>query len=91
MRSLEGDQEWDKLECWTGIVWMVWPLRISGSTEGDVQYMMLLLFHQRPGAIQKLRAWMDKWKSAEFRRIVPRNFQTICEQADLEAIQQAEL
>jgi hypothetical protein len=54
-KSLIEAQEWGKLECWIGIVWM-----FSGSpgavgmTEEDLENSMLLLFRQRPGAAQRL-------------------------------------
>ena len=44
-------QEWNKLECWVGVVWMAWP---PGTTEEDLDRSMVLLFRQRPGALQKL-------------------------------------
>ena len=85
MVFLEGNQEWDKLEIWMGVIWIVWPQKISGPIEGDVRRIMLSLFHQRPGAIQKLRKWMDKGLGG------PEIFQKICEQGCHEAVQKEEL
>ena len=62
IESLMESREWGKLECWIGIVWM-----FSGSpgavgvTEEDLEDSMLLLFHQRPGAAQKLEQRMKQW------------------------------
>ena len=85
MVFLEGNKEWDKLECWMGVVWMVWPREISGPIEGDVRRIMLSLFHQRPGAIQKLRKWVDRGHGG------PEIFQQICEQGCHEAVYKEEL
>ena len=53
VQSLESNLEWDKLEAWMGIVWMVWPPETASTIE-KVRDVMLLLFRQRSGAIQKL-------------------------------------
>lgn len=53
VESLESNLEWDKLEAWMGIVWMVWPPETASTIE-KVRDVMLLLFRQRSGAIQKL-------------------------------------
>ena len=73
MMLLEDDQEWDKLECWIGIVWMVWPPETGGTTRGDVERIMFLLFHQRPGAIQKLERQIERW-SEENKYDIPEPF-----------------
>ena len=52
-------QEWSKLECWIGMVLMVWPLGTGTTTEEDLERSMLLLFRQRPGSVQKLEEWME--------------------------------
>ena len=54
MKFLAEAHEWSKLECWMGIVWMVWPPEADGMSEGDLYHPMVLLFQQRPGATQKL-------------------------------------
>ena len=81
MRSLEEDEEWDKLECWMGVIWM------AGVTTEDLERVMLLLFRQRPCAIGKLEQWMERW-SKSHNRVVPNVFQQICEQARREATEQ---
>ena len=73
-------QEWCNLECWMGIVWMVWPPGTGGITKEVLDYTMLLLFRQRPGAAQKLKQWMEGW-SQNRGEDVPVSFQQICRQA----------
>jgi len=77
-------QEWSKLECWMGTVWMVWPPGTGGATEGDLGRSMVLLLRQRPGAAQKLEQWMGRW-SQKRRKGIPESFQRICKQAHEEA------
>ena len=84
--SLREAEEWGKLECWMGIVWMVFPREANGMTEGDLGQSMLLLFRQRPGAIQKLEEWMGRWNQRGGNDI-PESFKQICKQAH-EAAQQ---
>ena len=78
--SLTETQEWGKLECWMGIVWMLWPPGPGRMTEEDFDRTMPLLFHQRPGAAQNLKQWMDRW-SQICNMYVPESFQRICKQA----------
>ena len=74
-------QEWNKLECWMGTVWISWPPEsYNGITEEDLGSSILLLFRQRPGAFQKLEQWMERW-SQETRSEIPGSFQRICKQA----------
>jgi hypothetical protein len=74
---LKDSQEWDKLECWIGVIWMVWPPGTGGTIE-DIEHAMLSLFCQRPGAIQKLKQRMEHWgKENDYQ--VPESFQRICE------------
>jgi len=77
--SLESGKEWDKLECWVGIVWMVWPPGCGKTTEEDLQHITLLLVHQQPSAIQKLGQWMERWSKRSSKGI-PEAFQQICKQ-----------
>ena len=74
---LEG-QEWDKLECWVGIVWMVWPPQTDATTE-DVERATALLLHQQPGAVQKLTERMERWRTSGNGE-VPEAFRRICGQ-----------
>ena len=85
MGSLLESQEWDKLECWIGVVWMVWPPEARETTEG-IKCAMVSLFRCRPGAAQKLTRWMKQW--SEVKGVVPECFERICKQAH-EAAQQA--
>ena len=72
---LEG-QEWDKLECWMGIVWMAWPPQTDATTE-DVERVTALLLGQQPGAVQKLTERMERWKTLENGE-VPEAFRRVC-------------
>ena len=85
MASLVEAQEWSKLECWIGTVWIVWPPEADGITEEDLGRSTILLFRQRPGAFRKLEQWMEKWSRVHDKNI-PEAFRRICEQA-LEAAQ----
>ena len=80
---LEGNREWDKLECWMGVVWMAWPPEAGGTIEEGVEHAMLSLFRQRPGAIQKLRQRMERW-SKENSYHIPESFHRICEKGYFE-------
>jgi hypothetical protein len=51
----------------------------TDATTGDLEHVMLLLFRQRPGAVQKLTQWMEQW-SEEKGEEVPEAFKRICEQ-----------
>ena len=77
---LSEAQEWSKLECWMGTVWMVWPPEAGGMTEEDFDCMMVLLFRQRPGASQKLEQWMERW-SQKRGRDIPESFRRLCKRA----------
>ena len=74
--SLLEAQEWDKLECWIGVGWIVWSPETDAMIE-DVEHVMVSLSRQRPGAIQKLTQWMARW-SKEWDRKVPEAFRRIC-------------
>ena len=79
--SLIEAQEWNKLECWMGTVWIAWPPGADGITEEDLSSSMLLLFRQRPGAFQKLERWMERWSQMRDENNIPESFQRICKQA----------
>jgi len=81
MTSLMDAQEWDKLECWMGVVWMIWPPGFGGTTVEGLEHGMLLLFHKWPGAIQKLQQWMEQLNDEWGLRSEP--FKQICEIASL--------
>ena len=78
MASLLETREWDKLECWIGVVWMVWRPETDAMME-DVEHAMISLFRQRPGAVQKLIQWMERWSKWDNK--VPEAFQRICKQS----------
>ncbi|KAF9653348.1 hypothetical protein BDM02DRAFT_3182878 [Thelephora ganbajun] len=75
--SLLEAQEWDKLECWMGVVWMVWPPGTDEMT-GDFEHAMMTLFRQRPSAVEKHTRWMEQWSEGEG---VPESFQQTCERS----------
>ena len=81
--SLLKAEEWDKLECWMGVIWMVWPPTADGITEG-FGHTISSLFRQRPHAVQKLTRWMEQW-SKECEAEVPDVFYQVCEQGCEEA------
>ena len=73
-------QEWSKLECWVGTVWMVWPPGAGETTEEDLGRTMLLLFHQRPRAALKLEQWMGRSDQKRGKDLL-KSFQRVCKQA----------
>jgi hypothetical protein len=80
IESLVRAEEWSKLECWIGIFWMLLPQEADAMGEEDLGRSMLLLFRQRPGAIQKLEAWMEQWDRRRDNGI-PESFKQICKRA----------
>ena len=100
MVSLEDAKEWDKLECWIGVVWISWPPEKDETTEDSrttkdgrvtgkgLEDVMLSLFHHQPGAIQRLQRLMGKCEDKGRGFIVPNLFKRICEQLHLKAEQQ---
>jgi len=85
MVSLLEAQEWDRLECWVAVVWMVWPPEADEMTE-ELENAMVVLFRQETGTVQKLTQWMEWW-SKEWNRDVLEVFQRICKLAP-ESVQQ---
>ena len=81
--SLLDEQEWDKLECWIGVVWMTWPPETDDVNE-DLRCAMVSLFRKRPGTIRKLTEWLERW-SKECNKPAPVSFHQTCEQAREEA------
>jgi len=73
-------QEWSKLEHWIGIVWMTWSSGNGGATEEGLDDSTLLLFRQRPGAVQKLEQWMERCCET-YSGGIPEPFKQICKQA----------
>ena len=70
-------QEWTKLECWIGTIWVLWPSETGGITEEDLGHLILLLSRQRPGLFKKLEEWMGRWSQRHDEDILQR----ICKQA----------
>ena len=60
---LEG-QEWDKLECWLGVAWMLWVPYADETTE-VLECAMTALFRQRPGSVQNFVQWMERWNTGD--------------------------
>jgi len=87
--SLVEAQEWDKLKCWIGVVWMSLP-RVEGRPEEDLENPMVLLFRQRPGAAQKLGKWIERWSQHWSTGILGR-FEQTCKRAHEEAQRQVAL
>ena len=63
MKSLEDAKEWDKLECWKGIIWIKWSMDEELEADEELKHLTLSLFQQRPGAIQRLEHWVGKVSS----------------------------
>ena len=93
MISLEDTKEWDKLECWMGVVWIMWA---NGSemdkeleTDEELERITLSLFQQKPGAIQKLEQWVGTLLYPARQR--SKSFQQMFDEVYLTAEQQAAL
>jgi hypothetical protein len=84
--SLTEAQEWSKLECWMRIFWMGMSWEAGAVPEEELGHSMLLLFRQRPGAVQKLEQWMERCSQIR-EDDIPESFKQICKQAH-EAAQQ---
>ena len=87
--SLVEAQEWDKLECWIGVVWMSLP-GAEGWAEEDLENPMVLLFHRQPGAAQKLGKWIERSLQNWNTDILGR-FERTCKRAHEEAQRQVAL
>ena len=77
---LEVAEEWQKLECWLGVVWMMWPPEDGKTSEEELEHAMSLLSHQQPGSIQKLEKLMEGHL-----KDIPKSFERICSQVNIEA------
>lgn len=78
---LERAQEWDRLECWMGVVWMVWPPKANElEKKRELRCVMVSLFQQQPSAAQGLNQWMEQWSHGCTKEILE-SFQPIFEQA----------
>ena len=72
-------QEWDKLECWIGVIWMVWSPDTDEIVE-NLERTMVSLFRQRPGAAETLEGWMEQ-RSQQSEKDVPESFQQTTKRA----------
>ena len=89
MVTLEGSKEWDKLKCWIGVVWMMWPPEGEETTEEELKHVMFLLSQKKPDAIQELEKQMEQW-SGEWPWVsIPKSLQQICKQACENTAQQS--
>ena len=91
MVALEGSKEWDKLGCWIGVVWMMWPPGGGVTTEEELKQVMLSLSQQKPEAIQELKRQMEQMDSKWSWVNIPESFQQICKQAHDNTAQQSGL
>lgn len=82
MVSLEEGREWDKLECWMGIVWFI-LLPKADSIPQDLERATLSLLRQRPGAAEKLEQRLQGL--AVYVPECLESLRRICERAGLEA------
>lgn len=80
---LESQGQWEKLECWMGVIWIVSPPEPDGMSE-DFERAMASLFRQRPGAVRKLARWMERW-SKEWYEDIPESFHQMCRRGREEA------
>ena len=91
MTILEGSEEWDKLKCWIGVVWIMWPPGSGVTTEEELKSVMLSLSHQNPDVIQELEKQMEQFHSKWSQVEIPESFQQICKQAHDNMAQQSTL
>jgi len=84
MESLEEAEEWDRLECWIGIVWAMWgpDCRVHWRA-ANLEPATLSLFRKKTGAYQKLERWMERIGE---RVLEP--FQQMCERENFNAVRQ---
>ena len=73
-----GKPEWNKLECWMVIVWMVWPPE-PGAVAKELEDAMELLEKERPGALRKR---VERW-SERRRKDLPESFRQTCDKLAL--------
>ena len=86
MVSLEEEQEWDRLECWMGFVWLVLRPKVNLVPE-DVERVMLSLLRQRPGVTKKLEQWLQRANLGDAPDCLEYLWQ-VCERAGLEPASQ---
>ena len=72
--SLIDAQEWDKLECWVGIVWIACPPEPDDVAK-ELEDAMEALEKKRPGALRKR---MERWSEEHGGLPLPKSFQQTC-------------
>lgn len=75
--SLEAKEEWEKLECWLGAIWIVQPLEDEQPLE-EIIRVTAALFDQVPAAVQKLRDWVAYSEEGSFGHVHVDEFRRIC-------------
>jgi hypothetical protein len=88
MSSFEDEEEWDKLECWSGFIWLLQRPKIDTITE-DLERATLSLSRQRPGAVRKLEQWMQRSPIDDAPEALE-CLRWICERGGLEAVSQGD-
>ena len=74
MESLEDAEEWDRLECWIGFLWVSWgPVVVV-----NLESVTLLLFCQQPGGILKVERWVERRQGQYLE-----SFRSLCERLRL--------
>ena len=90
MTSLEDTKEWDKLECWMGVIWILWSVGVNVvETDEELERITLSLFQQQPGAIHKLEQWVGTFAYSARQR--SKSFQQMFDEVYLNAEKQAAL
>ena len=88
MVSLEEEEEWDRLECWMGLIWLLLSPTVNSPPE-DLERVMLSLLREQPSAGKKIEQWLQHQTAAPPHKPKCLEFLwSICEQASLEAASQ---
>jgi len=81
MDFLMGVGEWGKLQWWFCVVWASWGPNTWPPKVKELGSMALSLFHNQPGAYQKVEGWMERLgqlELSEFQQMFPQaNFGVI--------------
>ena len=60
MTLLEEEKEWEKLEYWSGYLWLQWLPSFDGDIPRVLGPTTRSLFRNRLGAVQKLEQWVER-------------------------------
>ena len=82
--SLEEEEEWDMLECWSGFIWLQRCPKVDAIPE-DLERTMLSLFRQRPGAVKKLERRIQRSSVPQVPECLE-CLQQICERGGLDTV-----